>query len=296
MRGHDRTDLGAGSGHDVDDTLRHAGFLQDFAENERGTGAEFRGLYNRGAAGRQRERQLLTDNQEREIPGRDDRHDTDRLTQNNTERAVTERIIAFAMQISGKCGGITPDIDGTGDFTTHLGNRLSGLDGIEIGKLLGSRGNEVSSLQQNCRAFGGSHARPWPGIKSGPCRRYRPFRISLGSVLKAADDGAMAGCYPLDRIGIAFDPLAIDKHLEISGRPVAQHFRIDQNRHHHSPLNIAGRFAPNAATPSFRSPVLAASMEPNASTAVPLSSPLAEAIISLTISDAAGPRAATRCA
>ncbi|MGO8381508.1 hypothetical protein ACC745_38820, partial [Rhizobium ruizarguesonis] len=53
----------------------------------------------------------------------------------------------------------------------------------------------------------------------------------------------------------------------------------DENRQYHSPLNVAGRFSLNDATPSFRSPVFAARIEPRASTAVPLSSPFADAII-----------------
>ncbi|MNL24342.1 hypothetical protein D3C87_1457710 [compost metagenome] len=181
MRGHDRTHLRPGSRHDVDDTLRDTRFLQDFTENKRRAGTEFRGLDNRGAARRQRKRQFLTDDQEREIPRCDDRYDPDRFAQDNAERAVTECVVALAMQISGEGGGITPDIDGTGDFTAHLRNRLSGLDGVQIGKFFGSRGDEVRSLQQNSRAFGRGHARPWSGIESRACRSYRPFRIGLGS-------------------------------------------------------------------------------------------------------------------
>lgn len=102
MRRHDRADLGARAGHDIDDAIGNTGFLQDFTEHDRRARCQLRWLDHAGAARGQREGQLLADDQEREVPRRDDRDDTDRLAQHDTQCAVAERVVAFAMQIAGK--------------------------------------------------------------------------------------------------------------------------------------------------------------------------------------------------
>src|SRR5690606_37789795 len=123
------------------------------------------------------------------------------------------------------------------------------------------------------------------------------FRITLAARRIAAHRHAMAGGHALDGLAACSShPFAVDQHGEFADFQPRQRLRFDNNAHHHSPLNFASRFSPKALTPSLRSPVLATRMEPSASTAVPLSSPLATAIISLETSSAAGPRCATRAA
>ena len=295
VRGHDRADIRAGTGDDIDDTRRDACSLENLAQHERRAGGELRRLDHRCATGRQRKGQLLADDEERKIPRRDDRDDADRFAQHDAERAVTQRIVAFAVQVAGERCGIAPDIGSTTEFGFGLADRLAALDAIDIGQFIGPCRNHVGSLQENKRALRGRHARPGAIVKRLACGRDRPLGIGFRRGRIAADGDAMAGRDALQRPALGrVLPFAIDQHLEIAHCHIGQSLGLHQNRHYHSPLNSAGRLPAKAATPSFMSPVLAARIEPSASTAVPLSSPLADAIISLQISSAAGPRLAMR--
>ena len=102
-----------------------------------------RRLDHRGAAGGEREGQFLADDQEREIPRRDDRDDADRLAQHHAEHGVAQRVVAFAVQVAGERCGIAPDVGGAGDLALCLGDRLAGLQRVEPGELVRARLDQV---------------------------------------------------------------------------------------------------------------------------------------------------------
>ncbi len=139
------------AGDDVDDACRHAGFEQDVAEHEgRGRGHLGR-LDHRRAAGGERERQLLADDEEREIPRRDDRDDADRLAQHDAEHGVAEIGVAFAVQRAGERRGIAPDVDRAADLAARLGDRLAGFQRVEAGDFVQPRLDQVGGLEQDAR-------------------------------------------------------------------------------------------------------------------------------------------------
>ena len=63
----------------VEHALRHAGFMQDFGENQRRARREFRRLQDHGATGGERRRDLAGDLVQRPVPRRDHADDADRL-------------------------------------------------------------------------------------------------------------------------------------------------------------------------------------------------------------------------
>ncbi len=201
------------------------------------------------------------------------------------------------MQIARKRCRIAPDIHGTGNFAAHLRNWFAGFNRIEIGKLFRPCFNQIGGLQQNQRTLRCGFRRPAPVIESLTRARNRAFHIGLVASRIAAYRDAMAGRYAFNSLAaLASNPFTINQHREFTNFKPIQRLRFYDYAHHHFPSKFASRFSVNERTPSFRSPVLATRMEPSASTAVPLSSPLATESISLEITSAAGPRLATRAA
>src|SRR6266702_6016910 len=70
--GERRPDVGPLTDENIDHTWWQADFKQEPTQMQCGGGGEFAGLDHRGAAGSKREWQLLADDEEREIPGRND--------------------------------------------------------------------------------------------------------------------------------------------------------------------------------------------------------------------------------
>ena len=131
---------GAGTDQDVDDAGRaRRPRIRISPSTKRRARGHLGRLDHRGAAGGERERQFLADDEEGEIPRRDDRDDADRFAQHDAQRAVAEIVVALAVQVAGERGGIAPDIDGAADFAARLGDRLAGLDRVEIGKFFQPR-------------------------------------------------------------------------------------------------------------------------------------------------------------
>src|SRR5690606_10687437 len=165
------------------------------------------------------------------------------------------------------------------------------------GKLFRACLDQICRLEQCQRALRSSFAGPTPIIKSLASTRNRLLHIGLATGRISADSNIMPRRHTGDLLAIgAGHPFAVDQHGEIPDFEPSQRLRFYDHAHHHSPLNAASRFSLKALTPSLRSPVFATRIEPSASTAVPLSSPLATAIINFEISSAAGPRLATRIA
>ncbi|OIQ68680.1 hypothetical protein GALL_497260 [mine drainage metagenome] len=79
MLAHRGADLGAEAIDQVEHALRHAGFMQDFGEDQCRRRREFRGLEDHGAAGGERGRDLAGDLVQRPVPRRDHADDADGL-------------------------------------------------------------------------------------------------------------------------------------------------------------------------------------------------------------------------
>ena len=88
-------------------------------------------LDDAGATGGERERQLLRDDEQGEIPRRDDRDHADRLTQHEAEPVRAERRVALAVQSARQRRRVAPEIGRALDFRARLGNRLARFQRIE---------------------------------------------------------------------------------------------------------------------------------------------------------------------
>ena len=79
MLAHRCADIGTEAVDQIEHTLRHAGLMKNFRENQRGRRRIFRRLQDHGAARRDRRRDLAGDLVERPVPRRDHTDDAHRL-------------------------------------------------------------------------------------------------------------------------------------------------------------------------------------------------------------------------
>ena len=155
MLGDRLSDLGAEPCDDVEHAGGQSCLGQDVRHDERRGRGEFGGLANDRAAGGQNERHTFGEDEEREIPRRDQAHDADRLARDQTEDAVAKIVEGLAMQHPRRAGGIFVDVGRALDFAARLADRLAGLQRFE--------------QRQSPRRARGCPARP-----SAEWRRARP--------------------------------------------------------------------------------------------------------------------------
>ncbi len=141
------------------------------------------------------------------------------------------------MQVAGKGRGIAPDVDRTGDLALDLGDRLAGLDRIEIGDLIEPHFDEGRCLQQDARTLRRRHAGPGAIVKGPAGGENGAFRVRGIGLLVATDDHTVSGRHALQRATFgAADPLTVDQHGEFANRRLFDLPGGDEDRHYHSPL------------------------------------------------------------
>ena len=93
MRGHRCANLRPEPVDEVEHARRHARFVQDFGEDQRGCGCVFGGLHDHGAAGGQRGSHFASDLVQRPVPGRNHAGHAHGLAQEHRgAKALLERI------------------------------------------------------------------------------------------------------------------------------------------------------------------------------------------------------------
>src|SRR5258705_4004598 len=92
---HGGTDFRAEAVDEVEHTLRHAGLMQDFGENQRRRRREFGRLQEHGAAGGERGRNLAGDLVQRPVPRRDHADDADGLAHHHRRADRLFEVIVF---------------------------------------------------------------------------------------------------------------------------------------------------------------------------------------------------------
>ena len=131
-------------------------------------------LDDAGAAGGQGKRKLLRHDQQRKIPGRDDRHDADGLAQDQAQPIGPEICVTLARQLASKGCSVAPDVGRAFDFAARLGDRLAEFERVED--------------RERSRGRGRSDPRPSKGRANGSklsraasARRRRPSRADSDS-------------------------------------------------------------------------------------------------------------------
>ena len=122
------------------DQVDHAGgqalLVQDLHEPGRRTGGEVAGFDHRAAADGEGERELLGDDEQREVPRRDDPDDADRLLHRDREIFAAQPVVGVAERVLGQRRRVVPDAGGAGDLVLGLGDRFARLEGLDQGEFV----------------------------------------------------------------------------------------------------------------------------------------------------------------
>ena len=89
------------------------------------------------------------EDEEGEIPRRDQADDADRLASDQSEHLVAKIVEGLAMQHPRRAGGIFVDVGGALDFAARLADRLAGLQRFEQRQFVDARADALRGLQQN---------------------------------------------------------------------------------------------------------------------------------------------------
>ena len=160
---------------DVEHAGRQAGFGGERTEQMRGHRRHFRWLCHHAVSRRERGSDLPGEQVEREVPGRDARHRTERLAQR-----VVERDLVGGMRLAGELGdGVGEEVEvlhRAGDvYRLRGGERLSRIDRFRAGELLQIALDQAREPAQELRSLRGRRRRP--GGKRAERCRHRPIDV-----------------------------------------------------------------------------------------------------------------------
>ena len=165
------------SGHDVQDAFRQPGLLGHLGEADRGAGGQVGRLDDGRAADGQGERQLLADDQQREVPGRDHAHDPDRLAQDQPEHRWAQRVVRVAVRVAAQAGGVLPQVSGRLDLVERLADRLAGLERLDVGEVIGIGSDRLGHAVEDSRSLDAGDPGPRAVVESLAGGRDRPIEV-----------------------------------------------------------------------------------------------------------------------
>ena len=161
-------DHAAGTGDDIEDARRQAGFERQLADPQCGERGQLGRLHHDGAAAGQRRRELPHPDHQREIPGHDDGDHADRLAHRVGERIVP-RGDDLAADLVGPAGVVGQRVDGGRKILPQHARRSA----------CRHRGFRVSTISSACVFIRStSRSRIWPRsdarmVRQGPSKARR---------------------------------------------------------------------------------------------------------------------------
>jgi hypothetical protein len=175
-------------------------------------------LDRRGAPDGQRERKLLADDQQREVPGRDHRHHADRLVQDEPEDVGAERAVRVAVGVAGQRGGVLPQLGGRLDLAVGLGDRLAALERLDPRQLLGVATHELGDAEQDPGALDARHPRPRPLVEGAARGADRSVDVGRACLRIARDDDVVGRARAREAVPVeGLDVVAVDEHQPFGG-------------------------------------------------------------------------------
>ena len=122
--------------HDhVEDALGHPGLDDDLLELDCRERRQLGRLEDDGVACRQRRAELPRGDRQREVPGRDQADDAERLAERHVDAAVDRDRVAE--QPLGRAGVVVEDVGDHADLAAGVGDRLADVARLEPGQVLG---------------------------------------------------------------------------------------------------------------------------------------------------------------
>ncbi len=183
-------------GHHVDDAGRHALFQKQAAQQQRAARCQFARLDDGAATDGEREGQLLADDQQRIVPGRDEPHHAEGLAQQQAKLAAAQLVIGVAIGVPSQRGRIVPVGGCAPDLALGIGEGLADLEAFDPAEGLDLGLDPAGNVGQDSRPFGAAHAAPDAPVGSRAGRFRRQADILGRRARIAADRHLMRGIVP----------------------------------------------------------------------------------------------------
>jgi hypothetical protein len=178
--------------HDVEDALGDAGLDGQLGHADRRQRCQLGGLDDHGVAGRERRRGLPGGHEDREIPGHDGADDADRLADDQAQRVRPGRRDRVE-DLVDCLGEPAIGFDGLGDVDlAAVGDRLTGLEGVELGELLEVVLEELGEAEEELLALDRGAVRPAAVVECSPGRP--DCRVDVGGVTSRDVRERLASC------------------------------------------------------------------------------------------------------
>src|SRR3984885_851099 len=212
-------DRGAGAGHDVEHASRQARIHQDLTQQQRRARGQLARLSDDGAARGENEGNALTKDEEREVPGRNDRDDSDRLAGYETEHVLAQIVEGISAKGARLPSRIVEDPGGAVDLPARLDNRLPGFEGLDQRNLVAPFADQRGGPDEYSSALGAGQPRPSSVVKSPPGRGDGAIRIGGTPPRSLRDGRVMRRGESREAVAaLGLPPLAVNKHAEAARR------------------------------------------------------------------------------
>ena len=195
------------AGDDVDHARREAGLSDEVRHAQRRQRGLLGGLEHQRAAGGERRRYLQRRHQEREVPGDDLGSHPDGLARDVAEHFAARQsqgVDHLATELRGPARHVTEVIHGARDIDhRRKADRLTVVDGFELGELRGVRLDQVCELVDGALAHLGRQVRPASIIECHTGRRDGAVHIGVGGIHDAAHFAARGRVLDDERRAVA---------------------------------------------------------------------------------------------
>ncbi len=186
----------AGTEDEVEHALRQSGLDQDLDQADREHRRVGRGLEHDRVAEHERRHDLPRRDCEREVPGRDRGHDTERcahrhrpLVRELGRHDVTELPAALA-------GGVVGHVDALLDVAAGLGEDLAHLGRHRAGEVVLALEHDLAGAIEDLASLG--RGDETPRLERPPCGVDRAVDLGLRRLRRGRDDLARRGVEPLE--------------------------------------------------------------------------------------------------
>ena len=205
MFDHRLTDRAPGPGHDVEHAVGKAGLGHDFGEDQAGGGGELAGFRDERIAGGEDVGDALAEDQEREVPRRDQTDDADGFPRHDGELAVAEVVEAVAVKRSREAAGVFEHAHAALNLAPRLRDGFAVFERFPIGDLVDPCAQKLCRAKQHRSAVRAGEPGPAAVRESRPAGRNSGVEVGGCAFGCFGDRNAMRGRVP-------------DQHLAVAGR------------------------------------------------------------------------------
>ena len=215
-----RARVRSGAEHQVADTGRQAGLLEQPHQVDRGVRGELARLQHEGVAGRQARRDLPGDLEQRVVPRRDQAAHADRLVHDPADHVGVAGVDHPAGFLGRDPAVVAEHGDDVVDVVLRLDQALAGVERLHPRDRVLVAHQQVGDPQQQVTALAGRRRRPRAGVERTMGRLDRGLGVVGRRLVDLGDQGPVRGAADLAAItGSGRAPLPVDVEIRHGRSP-----------------------------------------------------------------------------